>query len=99
LWLRGWSEAAQTPQQVYDRIELPPIRPDVTRVRQFGGRCARCGDRAVADDRRQATSALVNFRQLAGGRTVKITTLVTRLIDPEVVAKLPGAAEVGSGSL
>jgi transposase len=23
----------QTPQQVYDRIELPPIKPDVTRVR------------------------------------------------------------------
>ncbi len=27
----------QTPQQVYDRIELPPFRPDVTRVRLFGG--------------------------------------------------------------
>lgn len=40
--------AAQTPQQVYDRIELPPIRPDVTRVRRFGGRCACCGERATA---------------------------------------------------
>ena len=30
-------KAAQTPQQVYDRIELPPIKPDVTRVRLFGG--------------------------------------------------------------
>jgi transposase len=38
----------QTPQQVYDRIELPPIRPDVTRVRLFGGRCACCGERATA---------------------------------------------------
>ena len=38
----------QTPQQVYDRIELPPIRPDVTRVRLFGGRCACCGGRATA---------------------------------------------------
>jgi len=38
----------QTPQQVYDRIELPPIRPDVTRVRLFGGRCACCGARATA---------------------------------------------------
>ena len=38
----------QTPQQVYDRIELPPIKPDVTRVRLFGGRCACCGVRAVA---------------------------------------------------
>ena len=38
----------QTPQQVYDRIELPPIKPDVTRVRLFGGRCACCGERAIA---------------------------------------------------
>ncbi len=38
----------QTAQQVYDRIELPPIKPDVTRVRLFGGRCACCGDRATA---------------------------------------------------
>jgi len=32
------SEAAQEPQQVYDRIELPPVKPDVTRVRLFDGR-------------------------------------------------------------
>ena len=38
----------QTPQLVYDRIELPPTRPDVTRVRLFGGRCACCGERATA---------------------------------------------------
>lgn len=38
----------QTLQQVYDRIELPPIKPDVTRVRLFGGRCACCGERATA---------------------------------------------------
>lgn len=38
----------QTPQQVYDRVELPPIQPDVTRVRLFGGRCACCGERVVA---------------------------------------------------
>jgi transposase len=42
-------EASQTPQQVYDRIELPPIRPDVTRVRLFGGRCACCGERSTAE--------------------------------------------------
>jgi len=40
--------AQQTPQQIYDRIELPPVRPDVTRVRLFGGRCACCGERATA---------------------------------------------------
>src|SRR5881227_786106 len=38
----------QAPQQVYDRIELPPIKPDVTRVRLFGGNCACCGARATA---------------------------------------------------
>ena len=40
--------ASQTPQQVYDRIELPPIKPDVTRVRLFGGRCACCRERVSA---------------------------------------------------
>lgn len=40
--------AAQTPQAVYDRIEIAPIVPDVTRVRLFGGRCACCGERVVA---------------------------------------------------
>jgi transposase len=44
----AWPAEPQTPQQVYDRIELPPIKPDVTRVRLFGGRCACCGERAVA---------------------------------------------------
>ncbi len=42
-------EASQTPQQIYDRIELPPVRPDVTRARLFGGRCACCGERATAE--------------------------------------------------
>ena len=44
----AWPAEPQMPQQVYDRIELPPIKPDVTRVRLFGGRCACCGERAVA---------------------------------------------------
>ncbi len=41
-------EATQTPQQVYERIELPPIKPDVTQVRLFGGRCTCCGERVSA---------------------------------------------------
>jgi transposase len=41
-------DASQTPQQVYERIELPPVRPDVTRIRLFGGRCACCGERVTA---------------------------------------------------
>jgi transposase len=44
----GFPVEQQTPQLVYDRIELPPIKPDVTRVRLFGGRCACCGARATA---------------------------------------------------
>ena len=45
----AWADAAQTLQQVYDRIEMPVlgldprIRPDVTRVRLFGARRFRTG--------------------------------------------------------
>ena len=45
----AFPEASQTPQQVYERIELPPIKPHVTRVRLFGGRCACCGEQVTAD--------------------------------------------------
>jgi transposase len=41
-------DAWQTPQQVYERIELPPIKPDITQVRLFGGRCACCAERVSA---------------------------------------------------
>jgi transposase len=40
-------EISQTPQQVYGRIGLPPIKPDMTQVRLFGGGCACCGERVV----------------------------------------------------
>lgn len=42
-------EASQSPQQVYERIELPPVKPDVTQIRLFGGRCACCGERVTAE--------------------------------------------------
>lgn len=42
-------DASQTPQQIYERIELPPVRPDVTQVRLFGGRCGCCGERVTAE--------------------------------------------------
>ena len=42
-------ETSQTPQQVYERIELPPVRPEVTQIRLFGGRCECCGERVTAD--------------------------------------------------
>jgi transposase len=30
-------------QAVYDKIEIPPIKPVVTRVQQYGGQCGQCG--------------------------------------------------------
>jgi transposase len=45
----AFPETSQTPQQVYERIELPPVKPDVTQVRLFGGRCACCGERVTAE--------------------------------------------------
>ena len=38
----AFPETLPTPQNVYERIELPPVKPDVTQVRLFGGRCACC---------------------------------------------------------
>jgi transposase len=45
----AFPDASQTPQQIYERIELPPVKPDVTQVRLFGGRCACCGERVTAE--------------------------------------------------
>jgi transposase len=45
----AFPEALQTAQQVYERIELPPIKPDVTQIRLYGGRCACCSVRVTAD--------------------------------------------------
>ena len=42
------SEAGQSLQAVYDKIELPPVKPIVTRVERYGGRCAGCGQPYVA---------------------------------------------------
>jgi transposase len=44
----AFPETSQTPQQIYERIEFPPIKPDVTQVRLYGGRCACCGERVTA---------------------------------------------------
>jgi transposase len=40
---------SQSPQQIYERIELPPVRPDITQIRLFGGRCSCCGERVTAE--------------------------------------------------
>ena len=43
------SGAKQRCRQRYDHIDLPPIRPVVTRVELFGGRCGGCKRRYRAD--------------------------------------------------
>jgi len=45
---RRLSAADQKPVKVYDKIEVPPVRPLVTRVVLHGGRCRRCRRRFVA---------------------------------------------------
>ena len=37
--------AHQTLKLRYDRIEIPPVHPDVTRVHQYQGECPCCGER------------------------------------------------------
>jgi len=41
-------EETQGVQAVYDKIELPPVKPMVTRVTQYGGRCPHCDEPYVA---------------------------------------------------
>jgi transposase len=41
-------EAGQHLVERYDRIELPPVKPVVTRVERYGGPCPDCGARVVA---------------------------------------------------
>ncbi len=45
----AFSRTSQTPRQVYERIELPALKPDVTQIRLFGGRCVCCGQRVTAE--------------------------------------------------
>jgi transposase len=41
-------EAEQQLHQVYERLEIPPVRPIVTRVERHGGTCGCCGHRYAA---------------------------------------------------
>jgi transposase len=43
------SEAEQSPCEVYDRVEIPNIEPDVTRVSLHGGTCPCCARRFKAE--------------------------------------------------
>ena len=40
--------ANQKLQSVYEKIELPPIRPIITRIERYGGQCACCQAEYVA---------------------------------------------------
>jgi transposase len=43
------SQSPQEPCEIYDRIEIPPIAPEVTRVRLHAGVCPRCAGRFKAE--------------------------------------------------
>ena len=44
----AFSDADQTLDARYDKIDLPPVRPVVTRVEQYAGRCRCCGATTLA---------------------------------------------------
>ena len=44
----GVPAAGQSLQAVYDKIEVPPVKPIVTRVERYGGWCAACGQSYAA---------------------------------------------------
>ena len=49
---RCGADVSQSPQEaseVYDRIEIPPIAPEITRVRLHGGVCPCCARRFKAE--------------------------------------------------
>ncbi len=43
------SQSPQEPSEVYDRIEIPPIAPEITRVSLHGGVCPCCAKRFKAE--------------------------------------------------
>jgi transposase len=43
------SSAPQSACEAYDRIEIPEIKPDITRVTLHGGKCPCCGDKFKAE--------------------------------------------------
>ena len=45
---RGVAPESQKLHAIYDKIEIPPVRPLVTQVRQYGGECGHCGEAYVA---------------------------------------------------
>ena len=44
----AFADADQTLDARYDKIDVPPVRPVVTRVERYGGRCRCCGATTLA---------------------------------------------------
>jgi transposase len=42
------TDANQMPHHVYDKVDLPPVRPVVTRVERYAGHCLCCGGVTLA---------------------------------------------------
>jgi transposase len=42
------SNRPQRRRRCYEHIDIPPIRPSVTRIELYGGRCTTCGKRYCA---------------------------------------------------
>lgn len=60
--------AAQTPCESYDHVEIPPIRPEVTRVMLMGGTCPHCArtfKAAAPEDMAPGSPFGPNLRALA----------------------------------
>src|SRR5665811_298426 len=58
------SGVVQSPCEIYDRVEIPEIKPDVTRVSLYGGVCPCCAPSASRPSRRRGWR-----RDLRSGRT------------------------------
>jgi transposase len=43
------AESSQTLMERYDKIDIPPIKPIITRVERYGCKCEGCGQQQIAD--------------------------------------------------
>jgi len=43
------AELTQTLMERYDKIDIPPIKPIVTRIERYGCKCAECGKQQIAE--------------------------------------------------
>jgi transposase len=89
------SVAPQAVMQCYDRIELPEIKPDVTRVVLHGGICPCCTKRFKADppkDLEPGSPFGPNHRIKSGGRPARFRAVPA--LFPSHFLRTPGAPDV-----